>query len=277
MPDAPSPTVHFQRRLCAWKGHLQNTFSLRKQKLRNAAFYRRYPYAQPLSHRKADTRGMVQRDLRFFYNRVPKAANTTIMHTLADALGLPDKQRATIDDQFRRPSQLSDRQVSELLQNGFKFTFVRNPYTRVLSAYLDKIVNGPRCPRHLRHTDGSAPTFVEFCRHLERGAIYKDPHWIPQCWLLLLPPEAFDFIGKIECLETDLEQVYQRVVPGYGKPPTTCAPHRTGANGRIQEHIDEEAAAILQRLYADDFAAFGYSVRPEQAASPQATPDGGGR
>lgn len=243
-------------RLSSLTGRLRNALSPGRRALLSRPFYRRYPFRSPLSLRKADARGVIHPDLVFFYNRVPKAANTTIVQTLVGACDLGERSREELHAFFLKPSQLSAEQTEQLNQ-AFRFTFCRNPYTRVLSAYLDKVVNGPRGRR--RKGQGAPPSFPEFCEYLQAGALYRDPHWIPQCELLLLPPESLDFIGRFEQLDADLEHVCRAIAPDYREPPTICAPHRTGAAEKIEAHFDERSRAIIESLYAMDFDRLGYS------------------
>ncbi|MDZ7747947.1 MAG: sulfotransferase family 2 domain-containing protein [Halofilum sp. (in: g-proteobacteria)] len=101
-------------------------------------FYRRFPFTSPVSIRSADARGCVDLDLGVFYNRVPKAANSTVIVNLARERFGEDIPSKTAKRLFRRPAELARREL-ERFDELFRFTFVRNPYTRVLSAYLDKV------------------------------------------------------------------------------------------------------------------------------------------
>src|SRR5690554_3204017 len=101
-------------------------------------FYRRYPFRSAASIRTADDRGMVDMDLGVFCNRVPQAANSTVGTVLARLkfgrhIDSPDAKKM-----FATPARLSKAEV-ERFPWRFKFTVVRSPSTRTLSAYLDKI------------------------------------------------------------------------------------------------------------------------------------------
>lgn len=218
-------------------------------------FYRRYPYRSDASMRSANDRGMVDLELGFFCNRIPKAANSTIVTNLVRLkLGhdVPSRQAKKI---FTHPGRLS-RARMERFDELFKFTVVRNPYTRVLSAYLDKIARFP-------HRRGNDISFGEFLQRLagDRRFLYSNAHWVPQADLLLIPAQEFDVIGKVESLDRDLNQIKQRICPGAGDQITNAGPPPTGAAKKLRRYYSDDALiALVADIYRDDFATFGYST-----------------
>jgi len=230
-------------------------------------FYRRYPYRGPLGLFKVDPRGAFSPTDGFFYNRIPKAANSTVLATLMAQSGF---RRAFSDGHAKRRllrgSRLGRGDVARFERDVFAFTFVRDPYARVLSAFADKVLRRRQQSRDFYAwrggDDGSAPAFMEFLRYLEGGALLEDPHWTPQVHLMLMPLDRFDFIGRVERLDSDLGQVMARVFPD--APP--AAPRRAGPRTDSRERFNAayagEARALVARLYAEDFAAFGYPLAP---------------
>mgnify|MGYP003403006954 CR=1 FL=1 len=108
-------------------------------------------------------------------------------------------------------------------QEYFKFVILRNPFNRLVSAYLDKFVK-------LRHSDklpelpvqkvinnvyeflGLTPnidksiTFSQFVQYLTRMEdLQLDSHWRPQSAFLSLGLFEFDFIGQFEKLNLVIE------------------------------------------------------------------------
>lgn len=218
-----------------------------------APFYRQYPFNRIVSISSADSRGCVDFDLGFFCNRIPKAANSSVVTTLARIkLGreVPSKEAKKI---FRTPSQLSGREVAKI-PSLFKFAVVRNPYTRTLSAYLDKVER-----RALR--DNRETSFREFLKSLKDGELYSNGHWAPQSALLLLPLEQFDIIGKVESLDTDLPLIEEKV---QGTPPReqfkSFLANATGATEKLSAYYDAETADMVRLLYQDDFELFDYPL-----------------
>ena len=219
--------------------------------LAQAPFYRRYPYAGHVSHKMVDLRGMVGVDYGFFFNRIPKSANSTVTLTLAIACGIPntkgDPDAKQAKKAFPRPSELTAAQM-EAFERCFKFTFVRDPYARVLSAYLDKVRTGVKM---------TPITFAEFCRYLAEGGLHANAHWAPQSSLLLLPIERFDFIGRVENMNEDLSHVFAHLGLKPGEP-RLAGPPATNARDLVEKEYTPECRETVRRLYRSDFELFGY-------------------
>jgi hypothetical protein len=225
-------------------------------------FWHAYPPQSPVSIFLLDIRGAMSPTEGFFYNRIPKAANSTVMRRLTEVSTYRRPFVQHEKDRFLRPSFLSRARVAEIVAGRtFCFTVVRDPYARVLSAYRDKVLQGR--PQGVRHfgpdVRQSPPDFTTFCRFLEQGGLYLDAHWAPQTDLMVLPLHRFDLIGRVETLSTDLDTITRRI---WNTP--TLMPDRVGnvteAERRISADYTPEARAIVARLYASDFAAFGYQV-----------------
>jgi hypothetical protein len=229
-------------------------------------FYRRYPYMGRMDLFKLDPRGCYSPAEPFFYSRIPKAANTTIVAALASHSAFRPRYRRRQDPKytFLRPLFLSGREVRRLEREAFVFTVVRNPFSRVLSAYLDKVGRQRHQGRRFlawaeRH--GQPGDFLGFCRFLEAGGLDLDMHWAPQADILCLPLSRFDFIGRVESLERDLSEVLGRL---FGLRAVAASQRRgttTNATDRLAEAYGPEQRQIIARLYRRDFELFGYDPR----------------
>lgn len=159
----------------------------------------------------------------------------------------------------------------EAFQSATFFTVVRNPYARLLSAYLDKIstedggrskprdasVWHPFCRRY-RLSASAAPTFREFLQMVtSEDPSLIDQHFAPQHINILQPFVSCDFIGHME----DMAGVWRFLTP-FGVKEAEHRPHNTTANTSIDEFYGPEEIELVRSFYAKDFELFGYSDDP---------------
>ena len=155
------------------------------------------------------------------------------------------------------------------------FCFVRNPFTRALSAYLDKIL-GPAERRALFLEKLGMPgtnnlSFVEFLELVQRQMPEAmDPHWRPQ-HVHLHRVLAYDFIGSFERFQQDLHTVLTAVDPALLNYVVRVDEHRTDASSMalVRRHFaDTRAVDLVSQIYERDFALFGYPTEIARSGSP---------
>jgi hypothetical protein len=234
---------------------------------------------------------------RYVYVNIPKAACSTIKRTLWQLEKKTDAQNKIPDmeeiDKFQEAAEsphfyqdilnlpflyLHDIRTEDFfkrMEEYFVFTFVRNPYSRLLSAYLDKIAgNAPQKRRLLLSFDMPEETqlsFKDFVRLVARQPLIDmDAHWRPQTVATLKRCLRYDFIGSFENLDADFSFVEQRIFPAQKQKLEVWAPHRTGATDKISSYYDEETISLVQKIYTDDFKTFGYSTKISDVLKPPA-------
>lgn len=223
-------------------------------------FYRQYPPESPVDIFLLDIRGAYSPTEHFFYNRVPKSANSTIMKLLGEYSTYCRPFVSHLKDRWLRPSHMSSAQVQDMVSGRvFCFTFVRDPYARVLSAYREKILGGQvQLARHFgRSAAGNPPDFETFCRFLDQGGLHLDAHWAPQADLMLLPLERFDLIGKVETMAEDLSILAGRLGAKQGFHPLRVG-KVTASETRLTLDYSDASREVIRRLYRRDFDLFGY-------------------
>lgn len=142
----------------------------------------------------------------------------------------------------------------------FTFTFVRNPYSRLLSAYLFLKKGGfdendkEWAETHLTRYS----SFGQFVKEwLNEENILTYNHFIPQhsfvCDIGLVPD--VDFIGRFENLEEDFQYIACRLGLDVNLPVL----NKTGSR-RWQDYYTPELAVKVRELYSEDFEVFGYGT-----------------
>ncbi|MFN0016984.1 MAG: sulfotransferase family protein [Pirellulaceae bacterium] len=172
--------------------------------------------------------------------------------------------------------------------NVFMFAFVRNPWARLVSAYLNRMLTVSEISKPILRTiqtcRGAAPekpleadaSFEEFVDALgcERPPNF-DAHWRPQHFFLRR--NRFDFIGKIESLEEDFRKVQERLRTDLALPRLNSTPYESpqfnpGFVGRLppdelrqlpafphyRHYYTPTTRDTVGRLYAEDIRMFGY-------------------
>ena len=69
---------------------------------------------------------------------------------------------------------------------------------------------------------------------------------------------VFSVIGRVETLDTDLRRILAGIGGAAPGPIAPAGPPATHAADRLRDHYDAECRALVEQVYAADFAAFGY-------------------
>lgn len=204
--------------------------------------------------------------LRLAYVNNPKVACSTIKLALQRAeLGNADHLPETsVHDHVASPLRTwPDVTGAGDLEGCFTFSFVRNPFARLRSAYLNKIVTGQKQgrPREMAGFDRSyCPSFEEFVLAIcAQGPQAQNPHWRMQAVNLSLDVIRYDVIAPLE----EFALYWNRIAARFGLP---ARPMRAGRQTlpEAQQALDftNEMTRAVTRCYAPDFAHFGYSHDP---------------
>lgn len=207
----------------------------------------------------------LSRKCRYVYVRIPKAANSTVSKTLA-LYTWPERAKwfAAHDAIWakRRFGRFGWNTTPETLLNDyFTFSFFRNPYSRVLSAYLQKMAkpkyrNMARAANVGEVNEQGSRAFVSW---LEDGNLDANIHWSPQTSICPLPVESLDFIGRVEHLDEDLATLMNKLFPDqpYDRPATRER-DRQHAVSKLQAFYEGDLVARVRDLYRQDFEVLGY-------------------
>lgn len=223
---------------------------------------------------------LLSRDLPLAYWQVPKAGCSTIKRSIIDLT-----RRSTEDVSQRQLHQnrewfkFDDAEFFDVLRARSRgaglvtFAVSRNPFTRILSAYLEKIHNardGLRYRVELGLPERGPVSFPEFLTAVRRKPILSlDPHFAPQSNLVPIREVRFDVVGSVEDLGGALHSLGRRL--GLDELNVTFqAPHseRAGDKRNVEIYWDSKSVQSVIEIYGDDFKMFGYSTSIEMASAP---------
>ncbi len=254
-----------------------------------------YPLADPGSViARLRFSSFVNVNKRYLYFEVPKAACTQMKVLLrlqegAPAIklfagNLPETRREMFvhaRENVPLPSlvDVDDATQKDVLESNdfLRLTIVRNPYTRLVSAWKNKVVPcEPGCERLYLEIKGRLPdlhakaliTFEEFVGYLETKCDLSnsDAHWRRQVDHLFLGALNFSHVGRIENLVASMNVLQEHL----GLPePLTAGAKNVSAPISLATYSQDLANKVYV-LYRQDFERFGYdrdSWRGSQSAA----------
>jgi len=192
---------------------------------------------------------------------------------LADPLDIWRNMR----DEFALSLNMTSEQLENIAATGnyFRFSFVRNPFGRLVSGYEyiqkfirngitsnDKIVLFKRCddPR----CDIKTNTLMDFATFAESACTNhgfdQNKHWRSQHELLKVGLIPYDFIGRFETFSSDLEQILTRLGAREDVLERIRVKSNTSRKSKpISDYYDDRLADMVRTHYRKDFEVFGYS------------------
>lgn len=207
-------------------------------------------------------------NFRYLYVATPKVGFTKIKKLLYEAeQGRPVDNSVLHDPAFSpllEPIDDIDLLDTALVSpDWFRFCFVRNPFTRLISCYIQKIVSSePQRQRLLPvlglAADAPTPSFEEFARLVsEQEDAARDIHWASQHYLLRPDLVNYDFVGRMERMAEDLHHVCRRL---FITPfePLDVKMHRVGGVETTAGYYDDALRRLVAQTYARDFEVFDY-------------------
>jgi hypothetical protein len=240
--------------------------------------------------------GIVSERLHYIYVPIYKSAHTSIKRRLWQIenrygyeIQIPEhyfgvhystkkKNTHTIHHQPWPIYQKNDNQLwlNYLIGDYLKFTVVRNPYSRLLSAYLDKIrphsqLNADkkeevRLHYNLMQYPDSFACFVEqLCQQSDNQV---NLHWQSQTYIIAFDLIHYDKIGHVENL-AEFYDFLQTQFPKAREIPLNNAEnilHQTSAASKLIDFYTPQLQQKVYQRYKKDFINFGYSESLEIVA-----------
>lgn len=215
----------------------------------------------------------------YVYVEVPKAGCGTMKATLgaleaarmgpgmaARVMAAPHNRLAATP--FVKPFQLPSDQLEDVLTGpGFnRFTVVRDPATRVLSGYLEKIGQGLKQSADIVDAlaDGDediAPEDITLAQFLTvigaQRSRDQDPHWRRQVDHIGLDHVPYAAVLHLEDLDDSWGRIAELTGFAHIDQQYFCRTS-TQANRRKDEYFTPETLATVREIYRRDYAELGY-------------------
>jgi hypothetical protein len=205
---------------------------------------------------------------RYLYFVVPKCASATVRQSLAPYtdIGYPVTNFA----QHLPIRRFLESEHAPLFDAGyFRFTFVRNPYDRLYSGYVQDRFAATQSPRW-RHA--KEPVFnaigddfnrymLEHVRHADRANAWQ--------WICFCPMHEFayrdgqcilDFVGRAESVQDGLEALSVRLGVVITKANDVNVNVEPGNELKYLDRYDRATIELVNDIYREDFERFGYAM-----------------
>lgn len=214
----------------------------------------------------------------YIYFQVSKSASSTVKYYLQE-YEVRGTKRKVMDVNNRNlsphiwPSQLKEENFLELLSSPKirKVTFVRNPFSRLLSCYLHRIKESPDSPsvknikRFTKNRFDASLSFSDFIHIVcDQKSIEQDSHWRVQAdevFYDLIPD--WSFIGRVEEIGKDLPQLMAILgaeISDQSGHLQDFSPSITKANNKLAGFYTLDLQSKVVERYKSDFDNFGYST-----------------
>ena len=214
--------------------------------------------------------------LPLLYGRVPKVANTSIKAALHTLLKQKAEEgfRSTSDGFWLEATHGETRMITArtaLMRRGthFSFSFVRNPYDRLVSAYNNKLLEletlMPQMQDMGLHRNMPFQDFLECTANTPASAL--DVHLLPQSMILCVEGTLVpSFIGRMESMQNDWDllnlTLRREGLPELGKLPKKNI-RRSGDRSDVGQYFqDPGLVRLAQSLYQTDLDLFYGDVSP---------------
>ena len=194
---------------------------------------------------------MISHDKKCVFIHIPKCAGSSINQDLdLKSVGFSGHSPASYH--------------SEFLDKYFSFTFVRNPYDRIVSAYkyFRKLKEGHRWYKRNKIISDVANKmdFKEFVNHIpdfiklmkrEEGSFESGIHFQPFYYFL---DEPVEYIGRFENIQHDYFNIRSRInLPLKNLPKTNST-----NNSNYRELYIEETKNTVYNIYKEDIEKYNY-------------------
>jgi hypothetical protein len=220
-------------------------------------------------------------DQRIVYVCVPKCASARIKKTLSALLGryIQSSEEAYTRQQsgLRNPKGVGVSAFWRVATDPgtLRFSFVRNPYARLVSLWAHQFRNKPLVPglssinsylASCGRVDPSLPkgadrviSFKEFVAFVSATAHERiDAHWTQQVAIIDMPGITLDLVGKVETFAHDFSRVLDHVHADPVLRFQSVLPFNASDHDDWRAYYTADLANMVYGAYEPDFDRFQY-------------------
>ena len=192
-----------------------------------------------------------EEDKKVIFVHIPKGAGKYVSRTL---LGAPNGTGHSKITYYMRDQKR--------FESYFKFTFVRNPWDRLVSAFFYVKNFDPKSNdrRFFDHYIGQNITFEGFVTKLADDNFWK----LMRKWEHFTPQNEFicnksgnicvDYLGRYESLDSDLKKIAEKLGVSYN----SSKPINVSKRGHFKDYYSTETRRIVGQRYTNDISLLGY-------------------
>ena len=206
---------------------------------------------------------------KLLYGRVPKAANSSIKAALCRLLReRPPKGTKTTSDKFwqhetnNETELITLRKARKYRHSHFSFSFVRNPFDRLIAAYNNKVIEIEQPPLPMQnmgiHHNMSFESFLDIL--IDTPIQRYDVHVLPQSHLLCLGRQVIPkFVGRVEQIDEHWD-ILRNILLREGINVMESLPQknvRRSEKNSLKEYFHNDSLiSKALKLYGDDVNLF---------------------
>lgn len=209
-------------------------------------------------------------DKKLLYIVISKVACTSIKATIGKNYGIQSNESRGLDIHTKKEWNRIFGKLNKPYSDYFKFTFVRNPFSRLVSCYNDRVIT--KTPDHSYHFKSypiSIPPNISFSDFIHRIVnipdYLADRHFKSQSYSIYRNDTITpDFIGKLESLSEDWKKIANLF-----QLPDTIESLNKGTMKNTPEKLDfrtfynPQLVAMVYEKYKQDIERFGYQKEYE--------------
>lgn len=199
---------------------------------------------------------MISHKHKFAFAHIPKCGGVSIHNSFLD-MGIDFSE--TGHKNLRAIAK--DNNIDDYL----KFTFVRNPWSRVVSLYF--FWKGQNKNHQFYHFDhkqvdyikDNKLSFIDFVHLINepRNVFHEKPHIYPYFYHYFSCDQTYDIVGKIETFQKSFNAVCKKL----GHKPPKVKHSNKSKHKHFGEYYNYDTRKIVEKLYKEDINYFDYTFR----------------